>query len=122
MSYDKTETMVFNAEEELMDKENIISIGSKKLKNVRKFKYLGYMITNTNNTSQSLYTRIGSAFQKWEELKHVLTDRRIQLTTRIKFLTACVRFRLLYSIQAWELSEEELRKVETVWHGFLRKR
>ena len=41
MSYDKTETMVFNADVALMEKESIVSVGDK-IKNVRKFKYLGY--------------------------------------------------------------------------------
>ncbi len=121
MSYEKTETMVFNTEESLMEKENLVTVASNKLKNVTSFRYLGYTISNAGKTSHAVCTRIGSAFQKWEELKHVLTDRRIKLPTRIKFLTACVRSRLLYSVQVWDLSEEELRKIEVVWHGFLRK-
>ena len=87
---------------------------------MRSFKYLGYTIRNSDE-SQSLGTRIGSAFQKWNELKHVLTDHRIHLSTRVKFLTACVRSRLLYSVQTWQLTANDLRKIEVVWHGFLRK-
>ena len=63
--------MVFHVNEKLMEKESLVPIGTKKLKKVRSFKYLGYTITNSANTSQSLYTRIGAAFQKLEELKHV---------------------------------------------------
>ena len=121
MSYDKTETMVFNADVALMEKESIVSVGDKKIKNVRKFKYLGYTITNSDNTSSFLHARMSSAFEKWNELKHILMDKRIQLDTRIRFLTMCVRSRLLYSIQAWHLLEGELKKVEVIWHGFLRK-
>ena len=36
-------------------------------------------------------------------------------------LEACVRSRLLYSAQSWDLSASELSRLETVWHGFLRK-
>ena len=51
-----------------------------------------------------------------------MTDRRTRLSTRVKFLTICIRSRLLYCrIQAWELTEEELGKVEVIWHGFLQK-
>ena len=121
MSYDKTETMVFNADEGLMQQESLITLGKRNIKNVTNFKYLGYTITNSENTSSSLHARIGAAFQKWNELKHVLTDKRIRLATRVKFLTTCVRSRLLYSVQVWELSEYELNKVEVIWHGFLRK-
>ena len=43
------------------------------------------------------------------------------MSTRIKLLEACIRSRLLYSAQSWDLSACELRKLETIWHGFLRK-
>ena len=64
--------------------------------------------------------RISSAFQKWNELKHVLTNKRIFMSIRMKFLEACVRSRLLYSCQSWELSASEMRKLESIWYGFLR--
>ena len=43
------------------------------------------------------------------------------MATRTKILEACVRSRLLYSVQAWELSAVELRKIESIMHNFLRK-
>ena len=42
-------------------------------------------------------------------------------TTRAKILEACVRSHLLYNVQAWELSAQELKKVESIWFNFLRK-
>ena len=121
ISYKKTETMAFNVDEHVMELPSLVSIGSNHIKNVRSFKYLGYTITNTENSSQSLHARIGAAYQKWNDLKYILTDRRIRLSTRVKFLTTCIRSRLLYCIQAWELTEKELGKVEVIWHSFLRK-
>ena len=90
MSYSKTETMAFNVDEEIKSQESLITIGDNKIKNVRTFKYLGYTITNDEKkTSRFLYARIGAAYQKGNELKHVLTDRRIKLSTRVRFLTTC---------------------------------
>ena len=43
------------------------------------------------------------------------------MSTRTKILEACVRSRLLYSVQAWQLSATEQNKIESLWHGFLRK-
>ncbi|KAG1651817.1 Integrator complex subunit 11 [Nymphon striatum] len=90
--------------------------------NVRTFKYLGHMITN-NKEDPSFYLtfRISLAFQKWNELKHILTDRRVNMSSLVKILVACIRSRLLYSAQSWELSSNEFRKIETIWLGFLRK-
>ena len=122
ISTGKTETMAFNVDEDIKAKSSLLSIGNVALKNVRTFKYLGHMIINTDeDPSQYLNFRISSAFQKWNDLKHVLTDKIITMSTRTKILEACVRSRLLYSVQAWELSAKELKKIETIWHGFLRK-
>ena len=80
------------------------------------------MIVNTDvDPSHYLNFRISSAFQKWNELKQILTDRRILMSTRLNILEACIRSRLLYSVQAWELSGQELRKIESIWCNFLRK-
>ncbi len=100
----------------------LISLNNSPLKNVREFKYLGHKISNHATLNQSHLTHsIASAFQKWNELKHVLTDNRIKMSTRVRFLEACVRSRLVYSIQAWSPSANESQKLETIWHGFLRK-
>ena len=119
---DKTETMAFNVPEETKSLPSLFSLGGVPIKNVRKFKYLGHMENNTND-DPSLYLnfRISSAFQKWNELKHVFIDKRIFMSTRIKLLEACVRSRLLYSCQSWELTASELRKLESIWFNLLRK-
>ena len=118
----KTETMAFHTTEEVMIAQILISLNSVPLKNVREFKYLGHKISNYTSPNQSHLTHsIASAFQKWNELKHVLTDNRIKMGTRVRFLEACVRSRLVYSIQAWAPSAIESQKLETIWHGFLRK-
>ena len=51
----------------------------------------------------------------------MLLDKRIHLATRIRFLEAYIRSRLLYSLQAWQLSTAEMKKIESVWNGFLRR-
>ena len=33
----------------------------------------------------------------------------------------CVRSRLLYSVQTWDMKQHEKLKLESVWNGFLRK-
>ena len=43
------------------------------------------------------------------------------MSTRVKLLEACVRSRLLYSCQSWDLYASEIRKLESIWHGFLRR-
>ena len=122
ISTDKTETMAFNVDEEIKAKPSLISIGDVALKNVRSFKYLGHMIKNTDeDSSHFLNFRISSAYQKWNELKHILCDRKIFMSVRTNLLEACVRSRLVYSVQARDLTAEELKKIESIWFSFLRK-
>ena len=97
----KTETMAFNVSEQIKAKESLFSIGDVGLKNARTFKYLGHMIPNNEkDASHFLSFRISSAFQKWTELKHVPTDKRILMSIRVKILEARVRSRLLYSTKS----------------------
>ena len=80
------------------------------------------MLSNESTSSSAFINhQITSAYSKWNELKSVLTDKRIFLTTRVNFLEACVRSRLLYSVQAWQLNASEMLKIEAVWNGFLRR-
>ena len=71
--------------------------------------------------SALIIQRISSAYSKFNDLKQVLTDRRIRLKTRVKFLTACVRSRLTFSVQTCFLKAAEVTKLESVWTNFLRK-
>ena len=109
----ETETMAFNVPEEVKAQPSLISVRVVALKNVSTFKYLGQKITNNNeDPSHYLNFLISSAFKKWNELKHVLTDRRILMSTNI--LEA-------YSVEAWQISATEQNKIESLWHGFLLK-
>ena len=119
---DKTKTMSFNVSEDVMTTSSLLSLNGEPIENVRQFKYLGHMLSNeTTTTSAFLNHQIASAYSKWNELKSILLDKRIFLSTRIKFLEACIRSRLLYSVQAWQLGAREMQKLESVWHGFLRR-
>ena len=121
ISTGKTETMAFNVPEEIKSRPSLFQLEKYQLR-MSYFKYLGHVITNNDDDpSHYLSFRISSAFQKWNELKHVLTDKRIVMSTRVKLLEACIRSRLLYSCQSWELAASELRKLKTIWNGFLRK-
>ena len=52
---------------------------------------------------------------------NVLRDHEIHLPIRKKYLEACVRPRLTYGTQSWKPSEEEIKKLESCWYGFLRR-
>ena len=117
---DKTKTLPFNATEEITTATSLISMNNEEIENVTQFRYLGHMISN-ESANNFLKHQIAAAYSKWAEMKDILTDRDIHLHIRIRFLEACVRSRLLYSVQAWRLNVSELKKVEAVWMNFLRR-
>ena len=119
---DKTKTISFNVSEDVMNTKSLISLRDEEIENVRSFKYLGHVLSNVNSNSPAFINhQIASAYSKWNELKTVLLDRRIFLSTRVKLLEACVRSRLLYSVQAWQLNAKEIHKLESIWCGRLVK-
>ena len=54
-------------------------------------------------------------------MKSVFLDKRIFLSTRVKFIEACVRSRLLCHVQVWQLGVKGMQKLESVWCGFLKQ-
>ena len=113
---DKTKTLIFNVDEETMQKTSLISLREEPIENVRSFKYLGHTLNNQSTTSNYFLNFQISANQ----MKLVLLDSKINSRIRVKFLEAFVRSRLLYSVQAWNLSSTELNKLESIWNSFLR--
>ena len=122
ISASKTKTMSFNVSDDILSADSLVKLNNAKIDNVRTFPYLGHSVSNEGNNNSSLITqRIASAFAKFNEIRQVLTDRRINLKTRVKFLHACVRSRLTFSVQACLLKAAETAKLESVWVNFLRK-
>ena len=118
----KTKTMCFNVASDIMNSTSLASLQNKEIENVGKFTYLGHTLSNDlSEHSAFISQRVASAYAKWNDLKQVLTDKRVFLTTRMKFLAACVRSRLTYSVQAGMLNASETNKLESIWMNFLRR-
>ena len=113
ISYKKTKTQVFN-DKEMAARDTLLSIGEHVIENVHEFVYLGQVITNDEKGCFTQH-RIARATAKFNELRTVLTDRKVNLRTRRKLLEACVRSRLTYGTQAWYPNAEQLRKLEACW-------
>ena len=71
---------------------SIITLRNEPIANVRRFKYLGHVLSNeSSNTSAFINHQIASAYSKWNEMKSIFLDKLIFLWMRVKFLEACVR-------------------------------
>ena len=118
ISFLKTKTQVFN-DPELASKETLFNIGDEVIENVKEFVYLGQLITTKGD---GCYTElmISRATAKFNEMRKVLTDPKVNMGTRRKILESCVRSRLTYGTQACLPNEKLLKKLEVCWYQFLR--
>ena len=119
ISFLKTKTQVFN-NEELANLDSLFTIGENVIENVSEFTYLGQTFSNKE---QGCFTdlRISKAIGKFNEMRQVLTDHKVNMATRMKLMDACVRSRLLYGTQAWYINVECAKKLETCWMELLRQ-
>ena len=100
LSRPKTESMTLNHDEETIKSESLISLDEEKIKNVLEFKYLGVTLSPQKPT-RLIEHRIASATAKFHELRKVLTNGRISVRTRGRYMNAFVRSKLFYNIATW---------------------
>ena len=118
VSFSKTKTQVFN-NAELAESPSLFNVGVEVVENVRSFTYLGQVNTTAEKKSFTEH-RTASATAKFNEMRNVLCDIRVNLRTRRKLLEACVRTRLTYGTQAWYPKEQEMKELEACWHELQR--
>ena len=118
----KTETMIINYRSVNSYPDTIISLNGNDITNSSAFKYLGVWISGSDLHigEPELQHRINCAQNAFAQNKKLLTNRSINLQTRIQFLNALVRSRLTYGSHAWKPSAPEMSKIESTHRYFLR--
>ena len=123
----KTETMTTNRKYAYPNEEiypdTVISLNGNNITNTKNFCYLGSQICHEQNTTGDweIHNRIEAARNKFSSLSNLLLNHHIHLETRIVFLRAYVRSRLVFNCANWVLTAEQSRKIDATWCYFLRK-
>ena len=118
ISFKRTKSQVFH-DDALAAIPTLINVNGHEIENVRQFTYLGHIFSNEDVSSSTDY-RIARANAKFQQLKEVLCDNKVNKSTRWKLLEACIVPRLLYGFQACFPNEQQLKKIEACWHQLLR--
>ena len=118
ISFGKTKTQVFN-DNSMAAKPTLFDIDGHAIENVLQFTYLGHIFDNSSVTS-SIEHRIARASAKFNQLREVLCDTKVNKRTRMKLLESCVAPRLIYGLQACYPKEQQLKKIDACWFQFLR--
>ena len=104
---------------ELSNRKSLFNINGTVIENVRQFTYLGQVISNNKDVCFTGY-RTDRATAKFNELRNILTDYRVNMRTRRKILESCVRSQLSYGTQAWYPNKQEMKTLEVCWIQCLR--
>ena len=115
----KTECMV-------VSKKSVIPIckiksQGEEIKQVEKFKYLGYVLTSDGRCDTEIKKRIAIAKDSFSKMKPILSNRNITMDTKLRVLKAYVWSTLLYGCESWTISESVNKKLEAAEMWFLRR-
>ncbi|GFN87970.1 endonuclease-reverse transcriptase [Plakobranchus ocellatus] len=99
---------------------NLVSKGEK-IKQVKKFKYLGYLTTSDGRCTSEVSKRIAMAKDTFQKIKKILANRNISMTTKIRVIESYVWSVLLYGSECWTINKEIEEKPEAVEMWFIRR-
>ena len=115
----KTECMVIS-KKPINPKCNLYSKGEQ-IKQVKKFKYLGFLITSDGKCTSEIKKRIAMSKDAFQKMKPILTNRNITMATKIRVLKTYVWSVLLYGCECWTINKETEKKLESAEMWFIRR-
>ena len=118
-----TTNRIYTYSDEKIYPETVISLDGKHIKDTENFCYLGSQICHDQNTTGDweINSRIEAARNKFSSMSNLLLNHLIYLETRVAFLCAYVRRRLVFSCANWVITAEQSRKIDSTWCYFLRR-
>ena len=115
----KTECMVIS-KKAIVPSCNLQSRGQQ-IKLVKKFKYLGYMITSDGKCITEIKKRIATAKDAFQKLSLILKNRNISMTTKFRVLKTSVWSTLTYGCECWTITSDIEKKIEAAEMWFIRR-
>jgi hypothetical protein len=88
---------------------------------VKKFKYLGSIITPDLSATADIDNRIKSASAAFARLRHIFRNRAISLQTKGIIYGAILTSILLYGCETWNILEADLRRLQSFHRRSIRE-
>jgi len=98
-----------------------IKLDGKELAQVEKFKYLGALITADGRCLAEIKSRICQAKATFQNMRHILTNKKLPLDLRKRILQCYVEPVLLYACETWTLNAQTRKQLEATEMWFLRR-
>ena len=118
MNVKKTKTMVISRD---TGTRANISIDNEELEQVEEFKYLGQTVTADAKTEKEIKIRIGIAKSRFQEMKIVLTNKRITQELRLRLVKCFVLSTFTYGCETWTINKDMESKINAFEMWILRK-
>ena len=100
---------------------NIIIINNNRIKQVNSFVYLDSLLTQDTRSRQEIERRIALAKYSFKIMKHLLTNNRVRMETRIRALKTYVWSTLMYGSESWTITRELKAKLKAAEMWFYRR-
>ena len=115
----KTEVMVIS-KKNCTPACNIVMNGTV-LKQVHKFNYLGSLITSDGRCINEIKRRMALAKASFQNMKSILTNKRLSLGVRKCVLQCYIEPILLYGCESWSMTKQTSTSIEAMDMWFLRR-
>ena len=112
----KTECMVISKRLEVPD--CLLTVGETVIKQVKKFSYLGSLITSDGKTDSDIKKKIGMSKAIFEKMGKILKNRQISLKTKLRVLDCYIVPTLTYGSECWTISKSMERDYNQWKCGF----
>ena len=91
------------------------------LKQVHKFNYLGSLITSDGRCINEIKRRMAQAKASFQNMKSILTNKRLSLGVRKRVLQCYIEPILLYGCESWSMTKQTSTSIEAMEMWFLRR-
>ena len=91
------------------------------IKQVNSFEYLGSFITSDGRSDKEIKRRIGLAKSSFNNMKNILTNRKLDILIRKQVLKTYIWSKMLYGCESWTLSNDMKAKLQAAEMWFYRR-
>ena len=91
------------------------------IRQVQKFKYLGYTLTSDGKCKTEIKKRIAVAKDSFQKMSPILKSRNISFSTKLRVLKTYVWSILLCGCESWTITRETRKKLEAAEMWFIRR-
>ena len=119
MNMRKTQTMVISRRGEV-PRSNIRIDGSM-VEQVDRFNYLGSLISSNGRCEDEIKRRINIAKSAYNRIKKLITNKKMSVHTRKRFVKCYVWSTLMYGCETWTMNKADERRIEAAEMWFWRR-